>query len=94
MFFVPPKFPLLDKGHKVESSWASLSFDVLEFPSSRQVGIGPNSILLQGSTTVFLSQMAMVDLKILINMIMYDESYSHFPGARQNKHINYMHTHN
>lgn len=89
-----PTFPLLDKGHKIGSSWASLSFDVLEFSSSRQVGFGPNSVLLQGSTAVFSSQMAMVDLKILINRVMYDDSYSHSPGARRNKHINYMHTHN
>lgn len=86
MSFVPSTFPLLDKGHKTGSSWASLSFDVLEFSSSRQVGIGPNSVLLQGSTTVFSSQMAMVDLKILINRVMCDDSYSHSPGARRNKH--------
>lgn len=34
--------------------------------------------------------MAMVDLKILINMIMYDKSYSPLIGARHNKYVNYI----
>lgn len=67
--------------------------DVLESPLAQGVGTGPGSILPQGSTTVFNGQMPILDLKILINMIMCDKSYSHFLGARRNKHTNYTRRH-